>query len=76
MNENERLENFINTEINNINEGINNEIIRNQCWRFCLSEYASKLDINRIIDISMQVYAEIVLRIEQQRQIEQQILKQ
>lgn len=73
---NEKIEKFIDTQIKLINKGFELSQIRKDCLRFCLREFANSLVLDAIIDNSMQLYASIVLRIEQQRQKEEQIFKQ
>jgi len=71
----QEIDKFIDTQVNLINKGFELLQIRKDCWRFCLSKFANSLVLEAIIDNSMQLYASIVLRIEQQRQKEQKIFE-
>jgi len=68
----EKIEQFIDTQINLINKGFELSQIRKDCWQFCLREFANTLVLEAIIDNSMQLYVEIMLRIEKAKRIQQE----
>ncbi len=63
---NEKIDKFIELQVNLINKGFELSQIRKDCWSFCLKEFANVLVLEAIIDTSMQIYATIILKVERQ----------
>jgi hypothetical protein len=63
---NEKIDKFIELQVNLINKGFELSQIRKDTWRFCLKEFANILVLEAIIDTSMQIYENIILKVERQ----------
>jgi hypothetical protein len=53
---------WIEQRIKMIDEGFSLEQIQRECWDYCHREYLGILNLEAIIGIAMQLYAEVIKR--------------
>ena len=56
------MEDFINQKVKMLKEGFSESQIRGEVWSYLLKEYCNTMRLEAIIELSMEVYAEILNR--------------
>ena len=56
------MEDYINQKVKMIKDGFELSQIRSEVWKYLLNKHCTSLRLDSIIDVSMELYAEIVKR--------------
>lgn len=63
MENNNHIEDFTTQKVKMINAGFKQSQIRSEVWHYLLNKYCDSMRLDAIIDLSMELYAEILKRV-------------